>query len=128
MADDINSFNRQIGNLSIKMKRQLATAIKQEADRLADAIKAATPVDTGKLRDSVRVRRRRNDLDLEVTAGGDTTIHGTRGPHGQADYSLFVEYGTRKKPAQPFFYNTANAMQAEIRSNIQKAVQDVLDD
>jgi HK97 gp10 family phage protein len=126
MAND--DFNKQIGNLPIKMKRQLATAIKQEADRLADAIKAAARVDTGALRDSVKVRRRRNDLDLEVTAGGDTTIHGTRGPHGEADYALFNEYGTRKKPAQPFFYNTARAMQAEIQSTIAKAVQDVLDD
>jgi HK97 gp10 family phage protein len=124
MAND--DFNKQIGNLPIKMKRQLATAIKQEADRLADAIKTAAPVATGALRDSVKVRRRRNDLDLEVTAGGDTTIHGTRGPHGQADYSLFVEYGTRNKPAQPFFYNTANALQAEITSNITKAVEDAL--
>ena len=49
-------------------------SIAPEADRLATAIKEAAPVDTGKLRDSVKVRRRRNDLDLEVTAGGDATI------------------------------------------------------
>jgi hypothetical protein len=40
MADDINSFNQQIGQLPFKLKRQLATAIAQEADRLATAIKA----------------------------------------------------------------------------------------
>jgi hypothetical protein len=38
VADDINSFNKQIGQLPIKLKRQLATAIAQEADRLATAI------------------------------------------------------------------------------------------
>jgi HK97 gp10 family phage protein len=125
-ADDINSFNKQIGQLPIKLKRQLATAIAQEAERLADAIKEAAPVDTGKLRDSVTVRRTKRDLTLEVTAGGDETIHGTRGPHGEADYALFVEYGTRKKHAQPFFYNTARRMQPEITDNITKAVEDVL--
>lgn len=126
MSDDLNSFNKQIGQLPIRMKRKLVSAIKDEADKLADAIKAAAPVDTGKLRDSVKVRRTKRDLTLEVTAGGDTTTHGERGPHGVGDYSLFVEYGTRHKPAHPFFYNTARRMQPEITANIQKAVEDVL--
>lgn len=126
MADDINSFNKQISQLPIKLKRQLATAIAVEADRLADAIKAAAPVDTGALRDSVTVRRTKRDLTLEVTAGGDETIHGERGPDGEADYALFVEYGTRKKAARPFFYSTARRLQPEITENISKAVEEVL--
>ena len=44
MADDLASFNKQIGALPIKLKRQLAGAIQVEADRLAAAIKAAAPV------------------------------------------------------------------------------------
>lgn len=123
-----DDFNRQIGQLPFKLKRQLATAIAQEADRLAAAIKNAAPVRTGKLRDSVKVRRTKRDLTLEVTAGGESTTHGERGPDGAADYALFMEYGTRKTPAQPFFYTTARAMQAEIKSNIAKAVEDVLND
>lgn len=128
MADDLQSFQKQIGALPIKLKRHLATAIAVEADRLANAIKAAAPVDTGKLRDSVKVRRTKRDLTLEVTAGGDATIHGKRGPGGEADYALFEEYGTRQKPAHPFFYSTARQMQPEIESNIRKAVEDVLND
>jgi HK97 gp10 family phage protein len=123
-----DDFNRQIGQLPIKLKRQLATAIAKEADRLATAIKAAAPVRKGILREGVKVRRAKRELTLEVVAGGDTTIHGKSGPHGEADYALFQEYGTRKAPAQPFFYPTARAMQADINANIQKAVQDVLDD
>jgi len=82
MANDINSFNQQIGQLPFRLKRQIATAIGQEATRLADAIKSAAPVRTGKLRDSVKVRRRKTDLDLEVVAGGDTITKGDRGSHG----------------------------------------------
>jgi HK97 gp10 family phage protein len=128
MADDLTNFNKQIGNLPFKVKRQLVGAIAEEADRLAMAIKAAAPVDTGHLRDSVKVRRHRNDLDLEVVAGGSETTHGTRGPHGRADYALFVEYGTKKRSAQPFFYSTARRMQGEIQDNIAQAVKDALDD
>lgn len=128
MVDDLKSFNKQIGQLPIKMRRKLAAAIAIEAERLADAIKAAAPVDTGKLRDSIKVRRTKRDLTLEVIAGGDETTHGERGRDGRADYALFVEYGTRKKSAKPFFYSTARKMQPEIQANISKAVQDVLND
>jgi HK97 gp10 family phage protein len=128
MADDITSFNRQISQLPFKLKRQLAAAIAQKADRLANAIKAKAPVRTGALRDSVKVRRAKGDLTLEVTAGGSSTTHGERGPHGAADYALFTEFGTRKEPAQPFFYSTARAMQAEITDNITQAIEDVLDE
>ena len=44
MADDLNSFNKQIGALPIKLKRQLATAIKQEVDKLATASRRRLPV------------------------------------------------------------------------------------
>lgn len=38
--DDINSFDKQIGQLPIKLKRKLATAIAVEANKLVTAIKA----------------------------------------------------------------------------------------
>src|SRR5689334_17660691 len=116
MADDLNSFNKQIGQLPIRLRRQLAATIKDEADKLATAIKAAAPVRTGALRDSVKVRRTKRDLTLEVTAGGEATTNGERGPGGEADHAVFTEYGTRHAPAHPFFYPTARAMQAEINS------------
>jgi hypothetical protein len=68
----------------------------------------------------------KNDLDLEVTAGGDTTIKGKRGPHGEADYALFLEIRDSADPAEPFFYNTARAMQVEIADNITQAIEEVL--
>ncbi|MGN6117751.1 MAG: HK97-gp10 family putative phage morphogenesis protein [Nitrobacter sp.] len=127
MASD-DDVQRYLKDLPFKVKRRLAQKIATEADRLANAIKAAAPVRTGALRDSVKVRRRKNDTDLEVVAGGSTTVHGKAGPHGVADYSLFVEYGTQEHPAQPFFYNTARAMQGEIRENIEDAVQEAFND
>ena len=35
LADDLQSFQKQIGQLAIKLKRQIATAIAQEASRRA---------------------------------------------------------------------------------------------
>jgi HK97 gp10 family phage protein len=126
MADD-DDVQKYLGDLSFKLRRELATKIKEEADGLADAIKAEAPVLSGTLRDSVKVRRKRNELDLEVTAGGDTTTKEVRAGSGEPyDYALAVEYGTVGRPAEPFFYNTARERMPEIQENIQQAVEDVL--
>lgn len=150
MADDNTELDRYLGDLPFKVKRELVAAIKQEADRLAEAIRAEAPVETGALRDSVKVRRTRNDLTLYVTAGGAATtkyydrstgyeravvIDGrdNEGIAKQADgagvsydYALAVEYGTANEQAQPFFYPTARAMEDEIRENIEAAIEKAL--
>ena len=142
--DEIDDW---FANLSFKAKRGLATVIKEQADGLADAIKAAAPVKTGALRDSVKVRRRRNDLELEVTVGGDATTRNydrstgyernvvidgrnNQGIAKQADgagvtydYSLAVEFGTENMPAHPFVYNTYRARKDDIDQAIADAVE-----
>lgn len=128
MAEPDDEVQSWLSGLSFKLKRELAGKIKKEADTLAAAIKAETPVKTGKLRDSVKVRRKRNELDLEVTAGGEDTSVALRADSGEMyDYALALEYGTSEQPAQPFFYNTAREMMPEIQKNIEQAVADVLD-
>ena len=127
MAKEDDEFERAIGQLSFKLRRQIAEAIKAEADRLADAIKAAAPVKTGKLRDSVKVRRTRNELKLYVTAGGEETTKEVRSGSGvEYDYALATEYGTSKENAQPFFYPTARELEPSIRENIEQAVSEAL--
>lgn len=147
-ADD--EMQKYIADLPFKVKRELVAAIKVEADHLADAIKAAAPVNTGALRDSVKVRRTKNELTLFVTAGGDATTRAYerntgyesevvidgRDNSGKAkqadgagvsyDYAMAIEYGTSKENAQPFFYPTVRAMEDEINQNIESAVERAL--
>jgi HK97 gp10 family phage protein len=131
MADENDNaeLDQYLGDLSFKVRRELATAIKAEADRLADAIRAAAPVKTGALRDSVKVRRTRNDLTLYVDAGGDATTKEVRQGSGVSyDYALATEYGTSKEHAQPFFYPTVRAMEDDIDANIAAAVEKALNE
>jgi HK97 gp10 family phage protein len=113
-------------DLSFKLKRELVTVIKEQADGLAEAIKSAAPVKTGRLRDSVKVRRGRNTLELVVTAGGDDTTVSERGEGGQYDYSLAVEFGTSRQPAQPFFWRIYRERRSDIEQAINDAVEQVL--
>jgi HK97 gp10 family phage protein len=140
-------LQRYLGGMSFKLKRELATVIKQQADELAAAIKGAAPVRTGRLRDSVQVRRGRNTLELVVTAGGDATTtaydrsatyrrevrigsgdtagiaRATPGAGVTYDYSRAVEFGTEHQAAQPFFWPTYRAR----RDDIKRAIADAVD-
>jgi HK97 gp10 family phage protein len=127
MARPDDQLQDWFSGLSFKVKKRLARTIKDEADRLATAIKSKAPVKSGALRDSVKVRRRKSDVDLEVTAGGDTTIREIRGGSGiNYDYARAVEFGTVNAPAEPFFYNTYREMAPEIRQNIDAAIEEAI--
>ncbi|MGY3527696.1 HK97-gp10 family putative phage morphogenesis protein [Bradyrhizobium sp. USDA 4452] len=124
MAKPDDELQSWFDGLSYKVKRELAQAIKDEADGLADAIKQAAPAKSGALRDSVKVRRKKNDLDLEVTAGGDATTREVRAGSGVPyDYARAVEFGTVNAEAEPFFYSTYRERAPEIRENIEAAVE-----
>jgi HK97 gp10 family phage protein len=115
-----------LGQLPVRLKRELAAELKRQADDLADAIRAAAPQgDTGHLKDSVEVRRGRGSLSLVVTAGGDATTKEVRAGSGQPyDYAMGVEFGNEHVPAQPFFYSTY----AERKDDIEQAIADKVAD
>lgn len=152
MAGSDDEIDRQIADLEFKVKRELVSAIRTEADRLADAVKAAAPVRSGALRDSVKVRRTRNDLTLYVEAGGAATTkyydrstgyerevvidgRSNEGIAKQADgagvsydYSLAIEFGATDHPAEPFFFPTIRAMEDSINANIEAAMEKAFND
>jgi HK97 gp10 family phage protein len=59
------------------------------ADRVAELAEQLAPFDTGELRDSIHVEEGDRPGMYQVVAS--------------APYAVFVEYGTHKMPAQPFF-------------------------
>jgi HK97 gp10 family phage protein len=101
-------FNH-FGEIADRIKPACQWAVKQTADQIQAYAQQAAPVDTGFLRDHIYV----SDWDgsdygvmephtlPEVKPADDTTaIVGCA-----ADYSMYLEFGTRFMPAQPFFYS-----------------------
>lgn len=133
MASPDAELQRALGDLPFRVRRQLVEAIREQADGLAEAIKAEAPVKTGALRDSVQVRRGRKTLELVVTAGGEattkpvkTSTYGEGGAYDY-DYALALEYGTVAKGPQPFFYPVVREREADIRAAIEAAVADAME-
>jgi len=143
MSDELQQWMR---SADMRMKRELAGVVKAQADRLADAIRAAAPVKTGALRDSIRVRRTRKELRFVVTAsvtreyarnvryerevaiGSGDTQGIARGTAGGVtyDYARAVEFGSQHVPANPFFYNTARELADDIQAELEAAVGELI--
>src|SRR5689334_2433705 len=79
-----------IAELTSKTSK-LGRDLTKRAEKVAAAQRRRCPVDTGFLRDSITV------FDVEVTPEGLMVAVGPT-----ADYSLYVEFGTRLMAAQPF--------------------------
>ena len=124
MSKELQQWMRQA---PFRARRELAGKVKEQADRLAEAIAAAAPVKSGKLRSSVKVRRTRNELKFYVTIGGTETAVSIRsGTSVVYDYARAVEYGTSKMPAKSFIYPTARRLEPEIQAALEQAVADTL--
>jgi HK97 gp10 family phage protein len=134
MADDDNQeLQDYLNSLSDKLLEPLAAVIREQAQALSDAQRAAlhgleqAPV-TGDLEESCTVVEGGNDLEVFVQAGGDLTTKEVREGSGVPyDYAEAFEFGTSRQPAQPFFYPTYHAMRDDMQQAITDAVNEVID-
>jgi hypothetical protein len=77
----------------------------QEAEELAALIRHEVDTRSGRLASTVGVDGDRSSFRIVVRAGGKATT--TVSQDGRSyDYALSEEFGTTKRPASPFFFNT----------------------
>lgn len=79
-------FTDNSGLFIREMESKRGTALRAVGERAAGYARDLCPVDTGRLRESIR-----------FTVGGDEVEIGT-----DVEYAPYVELGTRKQRAQPF--------------------------
>lgn len=95
-----------------KIRKRITTsneeALLEFGDEMKTRMKAAVPVDTGTLRDSITVEQK----------GGGITV----GPRG-VDYAGYVEYGTSRSPAQPYIRPVAEWAKVNAPKRVRKSVQ-----
>lgn len=84
----------------------LGEALREIAQIIVDEAQANAPVDTGYLRDHIRMTE---ESDTSVTVVSE------------AEYSSFVEFGTRYMSAQPFFEPAIESARSEASRILQDA-------
>lgn len=109
------------------------TRIRAEMEKVAEEIvsmaKSLVPVDTGDLRDSIGWtwgRAPKGSMVLataEAQLGSDLSLTIFAG-NSEAYYARWIEFGTVKLPAQPYFFVSYRANAKRAKSQIRKAVRD----
>lgn len=92
----IDNVSKVVGNAHTEAQKAVVKAVNDTVDRA----QLEAPVDTGYLKNSIQADLE-NISDLEGAVGVG------------AEYGIYVEFGTRNTPAQPFLIPTAEAVGEE---------------
>jgi HK97 gp10 family phage protein len=92
----VDSLVDRIRMLRPRVRRATEAAVKDAGQALETGMKSLVPVDTGRLRDSIR-------HEVEGTTA-------KAGPGLEVDYAIFVEFGTSRMAAQPYIRPTVQAV------------------
>jgi HK97 gp10 family phage protein len=113
-----------LNSISPAIAAELDMAVAEQALRLAESQRAAVPIKSGKLKQSIKVEKGRKTFSYRVVAGGAlTTVEARQGSGASYDYSRGVEFGTVAAPAKPFFFPTYRLLKSRIKSGIAKKVK-----
>ncbi|WP_438274388.1 HK97-gp10 family putative phage morphogenesis protein [Nitrobacter sp.] len=133
MSDDNQDLQAYLESLPDKLTAELADVIREQAEALSDAQRAAlqaleqSPEETGDLEVSCVVVPGSSPLEYAVQAGGDLTTKEVREGSGvDYDYALAFEFGTSRQSARPFFWSTYQARKDEIQQAIDEAANEVI--
>lgn len=133
MSDENKDLQAYLESLPDKLTEELADVIREQAEALSDAQRAAlralqqSPDETGNLEASCVAVPGNGPLEYVVQAGGDLTTKEVREGSGvDYDYAVAFEHGTSRQPARPFFWPTYQARKDEIQKAIDEAANEVL--
>jgi HK97 gp10 family phage protein len=132
LSDDNQDLQAYLESLPDKLTAELADVIRDQAEALSDAQRAALQSledtePTGDLEASCVAVPGDSPLEFAVQAGGDLTTKEIREGSGvDYDYALAFEFGTSRQPARPFFWPTYQARKDDIQQAIDEAANEVL--
>lgn len=88
-VDGLDEITSRLSDISDKVREFQASEPRDITDKMAEEMQSIAPVRTGYLRDHI--------MSQEEGEGQASVV-------SEADYSIYVEFGTRHMSAQPFFF------------------------
>jgi HK97 gp10 family phage protein len=107
-VEGANEIAFAFDSIGSRLLQEIATALQDAASTIVNDAQANAPVKTGNLRDNIQIS--------ETSDTGITIL-------SNADYSGFVEFGTRYMDAQPFFQPAFDRGVVEIQRRVSDAVE-----
>lgn len=110
-----------------KAKNIIVSALRAGASTIAKVAKANVPQDTGDLKKSIGVSKRKTSKTFVKFSVGPrvnflTKNKGKVSSSNQGNYALNVEYGTQHQAAQPFMRNTFDQLGKNVTDAITKKI------
>jgi len=105
---NINRLNRRLGALERKLHANVRRGVERTAAAACAGAKSLAPVDTGRLRDSIRYEAA--EERASVTCG--------------CSYAAAVEFGTSEAAAQAFMVPAASGQRAGFLTEMKRAARD----
>ena len=118
------NLTRVLRKLPDDMQQPVRDVIRQQAEAVQQAAKSAVPVDTGSLRDNIRIRYTNKGLRARVGVFRQTKRQRKLGI--DTFYAAFVELGTQFRKATPFLFPAFRSRKTTGRAEITKAAKNVL--
>lgn len=110
MTVDTSEVDAFFSNIDTKLKTALTGELSNIGTEIQNTTTALAPVDTGYMQSQIKVNT--SEDSIEAVAG--------------ADYSSYVDLGTFKMAAEPFFTDPINTIANTIPGRLDKAVSDAL--
>jgi len=108
-------LRQRLEDLPEEIRQALVKGVRESAEAVRDDVQRNVPADTGNLRESVDIRYREGGLVADV------------GWFEPADfYAAFVEYGTRRQPAQPSLHPALQRERGRYAARLTDEVRRVL--
>lgn len=105
----LSEWSQWANSLGGDLERAVGRDFETFAGRVENRAKANAPVDTGELRASIQ-----HDV-----SGANGTIEAT------AEHAPYVEFGTSRQRAQPFFYPAVDREMANLERDINRTLDEV---
>jgi len=119
----IEKMQRRLDEISMGSARAMRLGCLHTAQRIERMAKILCPVRTGYLRSSIRSDVLGDD-GAYASAGG--SYRGTHGALRDVEYAVYVNYGTKKMMARPFFTNAVDASLPFVYQDVQAEVDKLL--
>ena len=131
MSDDggLSRIQQRMALIPKRVREAVKPALKHSADEMAAVMKmyAASSRDTGALIDSIEVTEAGQQTPPYSQPGGsaivpENAVAVTAG-NTKVRYAHLVEHGTKKAPAQPFFWPAVRTVGKRERNRIKRAIR-----
>jgi HK97 gp10 family phage protein len=109
-TEGLERLKLKIARLPVEAHARMKEALDQSADELVAMQKRLAPRDEGDLINSIEKAPGRHELAVIVRAGGKAAPH-----------AKWVEYGTSKMAARPFFWPSWRALRKRIKGKMSRA-------